>query len=340
MIKNFIYTSLFLLAFLVSCTSEPENYTTFSGKVSNLEEGIDSVLVFIPNGYEKNIAISENGSFKDTLNVVEGKYQFKIGDEYGTIYLKNADKIHLTTDYKDFDRQLEFSGSGTSVDKTKVETELLHLVVDAFNEETAALPKEQFDARIEKFQSDYNALKMKHSSLEPGFWKDTDTEMNKNIEGFSAYFNQKNELAVKFQGKASPSFTYESIEGENVSLEDLRGKYVYLDIWATWCGPCKREIPALKEIEKKYHGKPIEFVSISIDKLADKEKWRKFVESEQLTGIQLFADNNWESDFIKAYEIQGIPRFILLDPDGMIVDADAPRPSSKNLELKFQELGI
>ncbi|MGK0414457.1 MAG: thiol-disulfide isomerase/thioredoxin [Polaribacter sp.] len=142
-------------------------------------------------------------------------------------------------------------------------------------------------------------------------------------------------------GNASPKFTdYENNAGGTTSLEDLKGKYVYMDIWATWCGPCIGEIPSLKKTEKLYHGKNIEFVSISIDKKADHEKWQKMIVDKELDGIQLFADNNMESQFIKDYIIKGIPRFILLDPQGNIVSANAPRPSSEKLIELFNELKI
>ena len=80
--------------------------------------------------------------------------------------------------------------------------------------------------------------------------------------------------------------------------------------------------------EEKYHGKNIEFVSISVDVDKDHEKWQKFVTEKQLGGIQLFADKNWMSDFIKAFGINSIPRFLLIDPNGNVVKADAPRTSS------------
>jgi thiol-disulfide isomerase/thioredoxin len=102
-------------------------------------------------------------------------------------------------------------------------------------------------------------------------------------------------------------------------------------VWATWCGPCLAEIPHLKKVEAKYHGKNIEFLSISVDTEKDYEKWKKMVVSKELGGIQLFADKNWTSDFIKAYGINAIPRFILIGPDGKVIKADATRPSSASL---------
>jgi thiol-disulfide isomerase/thioredoxin len=132
-------------------------------------------------------------------------------------------------------------------------------------------------------------------------------------------------------GNPSPTFIYENYEGGKTALESLRGNYVYIDVWATWCGPCIQEIPFLQKVEEQYAAKKIVFVSISIDNTNDREKWRNFVNKKQLEGIQLLADNLFDSKFIREYGIQGIPRFILIDKDGNIVNAEAPKPSDPKL---------
>jgi len=175
---------------------------------------------------------------------------------------------------------------------------------------------------------------------------DLDGIYNQFIE-LSTDDNFKKELTEKYnklkfiaKGKPSPKFNYENYNGGTTSLNDLKGKYVYIDVWATWCGPCIAEIPALKEIEKKYHDKKIDFVSISVDDKKDYEKWKKFIKDKQMVGIQLYADNSWGSQFIQDYVIDGIPRFILIDPDGNIISGDAPRPSDEALVKLFDELKI
>ena len=128
-------------------------------------------------------------------------------------------------------------------------------------------------------------------------------------------------------GDTSPKFKYESIDGKKVSLNDLKGKYVYIDVWATWCAPCIKQVPYLKQLEERYHDKNIVFVSISVDKEEVKPTWKKMVANKELGGLQLFADKSFESAFMDAYAVNSIPRFILIDPEGKVVDAEAPRPS-------------
>jgi len=143
------------------------------------------------------------------------------------------------------------------------------------------------------------------------------------------------------KGNPSPKFVnYENNAGGTTSLDDLKGKYTYIDIWATWCGPCIGEIPSLKKVEKQFHGKNIQFLSISIDAKKDHQKWKDMIKEKELGGIQLFADNLWESKFVADYMVKGIPKFILLDPQGNIVTANAPRPSNKKLVELFKELKI
>ncbi len=161
-----------------------------------------------------------------------------------------------------------------------------------------------------------------------------------NPEHQKQFEEQYNKFKVLVKGNPSPSFDYENYKGGSTSLADLKGKYVYLDIWATWCGPCKKEIPHLKKLEDSYHDKNIEFVSISIDRKKDYEAWRNMVQERELGGIQLIADKDWKSDFVSDYAIRGIPRFILVDPEGNIVSANAPRPSHPELIELFNELKI
>ncbi|PKA84258.1 thiol-disulfide isomerase/thioredoxin [Ulvibacter sp. MAR_2010_11] len=161
---------------------------------------------------------------------------------------------------------------------------------------------------------------------------------NPGVENLNKVTERYNKLKPLQPGNVSPTFDYENFMGGTTKLENLSGKYVYIDVWATWCGPCIREIPALKEVEAAYHGKNIAFVSISIDVPNDYDKWKAMVVEKELGGIQLMADNNWKSKFVEEYGILGIPRFILIDPQGKIVDADAPRPSDAKLRSMLDKM--
>ena len=147
------------------------------------------------------------------------------------------------------------------------------------------------------------------------------------------------------KGMKSPEFfDYENYKGGTTSLSDLRGKYLYIDVWATWCGPCIAQIPASKKMEKLYRDKNIEFVYISIDvrdrPVYNYDKWKEMIVEKSLGGVQLFADNAWESKFTKAFVINSIPRYLLIGPDGNIISGNAPRPSDQKLVELFDSLDI
>lgn len=145
------------------------------------------------------------------------------------------------------------------------------------------------------------------------------------------------ELSVKLAqasskpGQPAINFTYPDVAGKQVSLTDFKGKVVIVDVWATWCVPCKKEIPALKEMEAAYRGQDVVFMSVSVDEAKDDQKWKDFVVAEQLKGVQLYA-SGW-SAIAKNYDIKAIPRFMVFDKKGNIVSTDAPRPSGKELKL-------
>jgi len=136
------------------------------------------------------------------------------------------------------------------------------------------------------------------------------------------------------EGKQAPDFSYPNIEGDTVSLSDFRGKYVYIDVWATWCGPCKREIPDLAKLEEEYADKDIVFMSVSIDDTSD--PWKKMVADKELKGVQLWAEG-WSTPIAESYMIQSIPRFMLIDKEGMIININAKRPSGGIKDI-FDEL--
>ena len=160
-------------------------------------------------------------------------------------------------------------------------------------------------------------------------WKSLPNEIN---------FLDLERIKTLKKGSPSPSFNYPDSSGKNISLESLKGKLVYVDVWATWCGPCKAQIPFLKQLEEKYREEDIAFVSLSIDQLKNISKWKDMIVDKELEGIQIIADKAWRSKFVTDYVIEGIPRFILIDKDGNLMDPMAPRPAVyKEGEMQLNE---
>ncbi len=334
---------------LFACKKEePKDYATVSGKIENPHES-KTLKIFQGRIYEKEIALADDGTFKDTLKVVEGDYRIQHGDQYGVIYLKNDNESTLNTNYESFDKSMVFGGDGADINNFSLQSYLISN--DYFTEDLITTGnKEDLDNAIKNYKNAYEDIKKKFSTVDSTHV----ALMDKNIEGsakqLTQFMSSKIEMRSEFpKGTPSPNFVnYENFAGGNTSLSDLKGKYVYMDIWATWCGPCIREIPSLKKVEKQFEGKNIEFVSISVDEgrgykgdAAEAYKgWKKIIAEKELGGMQLLADNGFRSTFIQDYKINGIPRFILIDPEGNIVNSDAPRPSNPQLVKLFNQLGL
>lgn len=121
-------------------------------------------------------------------------------------------------------------------------------------------------------------------------------------------------------GAQAPDFTLPTVDGGEFRLSDLRGKIVLLDFWASWCGPCRGELPNVKKIYEKHHADGLEVVGISLDK--DRDKWLKAIEEEELPWIQVSSLQAFDCAVAKQYSIQAIPRLFIIDREGKIIGLD------------------
>lgn len=139
------------------------------------------------------------------------------------------------------------------------------------------------------------------------------------------------------KGMPAPLFDAASQDGKQYNLADFKGKYVVIDVWATWCGPCKQESPFFDKMAIKYKNEPVQFIAISTDQRID--KWLVEAKAKSKSVLQLHINN--DNQFSKAYDIQFIPRFILIDPQGNFVNSKLPFPSDKTFEKLLREaLGL
>jgi len=325
---------------LFSCKEEaPKDYVSLQGKISNSD--VDTITILGRN-FKKEIKINEDGSFKDTLKVTDGFHGFRNGASQSSLYLKNGYDLILNFDTQSFPGSIEFKGDGSSTNEYLTKKIAFFTKENLMNPEALfSLSKEDFDNKMTSIEKSVTDMLANATDLEPEVLKMEEESNLKLIDFYTAnYAKENSSLTALKKGSPSPKFNFPDTNGKNVSLDDLKGKYVYVDVWATWCGPCKKEIPFLKKLDIEYKDKDIAIVSLSIDKPEHKDKWLKMVADEKLQGIQIMADKEWNSDFVRAYNITGIPRFILIDKEGNIVDSNAPRPSNPNLKELFNSLNI
>ena len=192
--------------------------------------------------------------------------------------------------------------------------------LELYNEDLLEMQKKSIVTTLKRGISFYNMDKL-------DIYYQTYVKLAANDKGINRIKEKYDRIKTLKKGSPSPSFNYPDTSGKNISLESLKGKLVYVDVWATWCGPCKAQIPFLKQLEEKYREEDIAFVSLSIDQLKNISKWKDMIVDKELEGIQIIADKAWRSKFVTDYVIEGIPRFILIDKDGNLMDPMAPRPA-------------
>ncbi len=333
------YLKKMLLAFTtllaIACTKTPE-HASIEGEIKNLPEAIKELTLRTENNV-KTVAIT-NGSFKDTINI-DGEMAFiQIGKFGQLLFLNKNTHLKINLDATDYRKTLTYSGDGASNNNYIVNRENITQKVFENIDSINGLNKTAFSSYLHTMENNIANLIAKSKDVDPKLIKTEQDGLKDFIENLKHQYESINSAIYSLKkGTPSPEFeNYDNYKGGTTSLKDLKGSYVYIDVWATWCNPCLAEIPSLKRLEKKLHGKNIKFVSISIDNLNAKEKWQNMVKSKNLKGIQLFAKG--DQRFLNQYRINGIPRFILLDPEGNIVEANAPRPSNPNIENLLNSL--
>lgn len=146
---------------------------------------------------------------------------------------------------------------------------------------------------------------------------------------YAHYHNMK-------KGMPAVDFTFSDRNGKQYSLKDFRGKALYIDVWATWCGPCCAEIPYMEKLTKRWkNDKRIAMISISFD--SSSKPWLKKLAADKPKWPQYICPENFNSKLCREYSIDAIPRFLLFDKDGKILSLDAPRPSDENIDAYLND---
>lgn len=141
------------------------------------------------------------------------------------------------------------------------------------------------------------------------------------------------EAASAWTGKQAPEIILPDVNGKEVKLSSFKGKYVLVDFWASWCGPCRAENPAVVDAYKKFKDKNFTVLGVSLDE--DKAKWLKAIKEDGLTWTHISDLKYWQSAVVPMYNIQGIPFNVLLDPDGKVIAEGLRGPQ---LEAKLAEV--
>lgn len=279
-------------------------------------------------------SVNLEGKFELTFETeASGEYSFAHGDESTKMLLDPGDDIQMYLNPSFFDETIKYSGKGSMKNNAVATLYLVQEVIqmNAFSNLDGADTTSLFK-KIDQAYEDYAALVKDYNASVSGF-KSYGDELISGLEyqipqmkkylareiGFKARMN-------KLIGNQAIDFEGIDLAGNRTKLSDYKGKVTVVDFWATWCGPCKAEFPAYKELEKKY-GEDVNFVSVAMS--CKEDEWKKMATDEG------FAHNIYLSKEdvkqIKDYEVYGIPRYLVLDENFNLIDANAPRPSSGEL---------
>lgn len=140
-------------------------------------------------------------------------------------------------------------------------------------------------------------------------------------------------MATRLLGNPAPDFTLPDVNGKEVSLSSLRGKYVLVDFWASWCQPCRVENPNVVEAFNRFRDKNFTVLGVSLDKPGEKDKWLEAIRKDKLNWQHVSDLKYWESIVVPLYRIQGIPFNVLVDPDGKVI-AEGLRGEALHLKLE------
>ena len=341
---------LIALTLLGSCSNKDE--FILNGKIDNAGD-LKKVLLYEGESVVDSAFLNENNKFRFRRTALEAKpYTLVVGNRPYMLVLENGDNVEFNTDLNKNEDQYSISGSEISSKLQKLSS-IRGVFQRAQNEIQTEF--EQRTNKGEDAATVQSELMLKHQGILDQTSKQTfqfANENRNNLAGFYAMLSlfsldpityekeliaYADEARVKFPknssvqffsnhmaelkplsiGQKAPDFESLTPTGKTIKLSDLRGKYVLLDFWASWCGPCREENP---NIVKQYHtfkDKGFTVLGVSLDD--NQSAWLKAIKDDKLDWAQVSELKRWDSEAGQLYKITAIPTSYLIDPDGMII---------------------
>ncbi|WP_370089710.1 TlpA family protein disulfide reductase [Ekhidna sp.] len=364
------YTTILILFIgLIGCSQQPKEGVKLSG---NLEQfpagGFATVEVISENGVEPfdTLNVDGDGNFVEYLNIQEPAF-FRVnlnGRQIITLILTGEEtNVVVNAHGNDPGGFFEVSGSYDTEYKNQIDE-----MMQAYRQAIQGFQQEQMQARTNgdanafqtsQFQmmdlakrteaelkelireaspslASFYGIQMIDATQNFAFIDSITTELqaempeNFHVESLISQVSARRSLAI---GKMAPEIALENPDGEVITLSSLRGKYVLVDFWAAWCGPCRRENPNVVRVYNEYGGEKFEILGVSLDKT--REKWLGAIEQDGLPWLHVSDLKFWRSQAAQDYQVNAIPATFLIDPDGKII---AKNLRGASLEAKLKEI--
>ncbi len=368
--KNLFFLVISFLILLSSCDSDPD-YSQYESSVSGYIDNIPGTEIILTKQTPEGIIpldttwIEEDGSFLFTPDFGEiAVYRVMIDfNKYLTIAAQKGDHIILEADGLDLYNNYYVGGSEESelikvvVDETMALGRQLDSISEVINHQKAAKNSQalyqSFEVQKQLYSNHRNFsldfIQKNPGSIaayfvviglqleeDPNAYITVSENLGKSHPNFSflpKLLEQVNILSLANIGTLAEDLAYPDPEGNIINLSSLRGKYVLVDFWASWCKPCRFENPQVLELYKKYKDKGFEIYGYSLDK--DKDAWVNAIAEDQINWIHTSDLQFWQAEGAKKYGVQSIPATFLIDPDGYIIARDF---RSVELGKKLQQI--
>ncbi len=315
--------------------------------------------------------LAEDGSFEFSNYTPKiGFYRVKLNQQnFAMLVLDSSDKVMLTGEVNDLGNSYNVEGSAETkifIEYNKI-SKKRDLRLDSLNKafqmamEVNKMDAKKVDSLSAIFEAPYNAIVnstnvemigkieqntdkyaslMAIQALEPdkyaNLYKALDEGLRKkypNDRNVMMFHDVVTRVLSSGIGQQAPDIVLPSPEGKEIALSSLRGKIVLIDFWASWCGPCRKEMPNVVKAYAKYKNKGFEILGVSLDQ--DRTRWVEAIAKDGMTWPQVSDLRYWESAAAKQYNVQSIPYTVLLDKDGKILDKNL---RGETLDKKLAEL--